>query len=128
MDIINQIKLLHRNLFAEMTRTIVDVDKREGATNSRSSLSSLSFVFNFSASTTSFAPSHFLDGAARCAGDGTQFWDPLRQTCYNVTCGFLYTNVGGQCVYRNISQSLLKEANQECFKITINPWELRRVG
>jgi hypothetical protein len=64
----------------------------------------------------------------RCASDGSQFWDPVKLTCYNVTCGFLYNNVGGRCVFRNISKTLLKESNRECFKISINPWELRRVN
>lgn len=38
--------------------------------------------------------------------DQDQFYDPVYANCYNVRCGFLYKNVAGRCVYRNITESL----------------------
>ena len=111
-------------IFSEMTRTIVDDEELVQA--GVSSGATLSLVFNFS-NVDTHPHTHHTDQLGRCAGDGSEFWDPVRQTCYKVNCGFLYNNVGGRCVFRNISKSLLKETNQECFKMTINPWELRRV-
>ena len=69
-----------------------------------------------------------------------QFFDPLLGQCYNVTCGLLYENVAGDCRYRNITKeqfglnnkSPLRpfedtvEAVEECFMVTLQPWELRK--
>ena len=67
--------------------------------------------------------------ADRCPdGDGgTQFWDSLMGECYNVSCGFLYENVGGGCVFRNITRGLFVdyEDKDDCVMITLMPWELR---
>jgi hypothetical protein len=58
-----------------------------------------------------------------------QVWDGLRRACYNISCGFLYDNVAGECIYRNITQDLLRNAvDKDCYMITLHPWELRRVN
>ena len=89
---------------------LLNADKPNSESGTINTQPTISVLFNFTVS--AHVPSFLSNGSGRCAGGGSQFWDPLKQMCYNVTCGFLYTNIGGQCVYRNISGSLLKEANQ----------------
>ena len=41
--------------------------------------------------------------STQCERD-SQFWDPVYQQCYNLSCGFLYQNtIDGDCRYRNIT-------------------------
>ena len=68
-----------------------------------------------------------------------QFWDPIYDNCYNIVCGFLYTNTGGYCEYRNITRKDLMELNQQqhyktkkqenhqiktCTMISLHDWEI----
>ena len=50
-----------------------------------------------------------------------QIWDPLGQTCYNLSCGFYSEARDGSCYYRNVTLR-----NLEC-NITreMNWWEFR---
>ena len=69
----------------------------------------------------------------------SQFWDPIYDNCYNIVCGFLYTNTGGYCDYRNITRKDLMELNQQrhyktqekenheiktCTMISLHDWEI----
>jgi hypothetical protein len=61
----------------------------------------------------------------------SQFWDSLHSNCYNVTCGFLFENVAGGCVARNITQDQLNAnlvRSDKCYMVTLHPWEMRRVS
>ena len=68
-----------------------------------------------------------------------QFWDPIYDNCYNIVCGFLYTNTGGYCEYRNITRKDLMELDQRryyktkaqenhkiktCTMISLHDWEI----
>ena len=101
--------------------------------SSSSSPGHLSIAFNFTAAASSSGGGGGgrLSPAAAAAAAScleNQFWDFLREECYNVTCGFLYANVGGHCVYRNITQSQFSNViDRDCYMITLHPWELKKV-
>ena len=54
-----------------------------------------------------------------------QFYDPIYNNCYNIHCGFLYQNVAGRCAFRNITEAETADNGEECFKVSLNPWQLR---
>ena len=66
----------------------------------------------------------------------SQIWDPIYDRCYSIFCGFLYTNVGGYCEYRNITRKQLLKLNQyykrerqgpqmeTCTMISLHDWEI----
>lgn len=58
--------------------------------------------------------------------DNNQIYDFIHKKCYNIRCGFLYKNEGGECVKRNVSLSHLS-SDGRCYLKTLKQWELQGV-
>ena len=68
----------------------------------------------------------FADVSEHCDIE-TQIWDPVYRNCYNLTCGFLYSNINGACHYRNITLEKTRyiEADENCTLVKLKAHEVR---